>query len=121
MPEQLKTLRNAVEGGGSQDLIAKVGDKNFILTVKDDCFTDPTMNDVLDGEFRVFGKVTRVVRHDSESINLLRKAPLSKFSQGDESLASAVDELDKMNFEGGVSGTTIAGPALQVIPIAIFA
>ena len=50
-------VRMAISGAGSQDLVAKVGGMNFILTVENGYFNDPTMSDVLDGTFRVFGKV----------------------------------------------------------------
>ena len=121
MLEQVRAIRMAISGAGSQDLVAKVGGMNFILTVADGYFIDPTMSDVLDGTFRVFGKVTRVITSDSESINLLRMSPLSKFPQAFDEFASA---LTSAEFFGGMSGgteTNIFGPTLQIIPIGIFA
>ena len=94
---------------------------NFVLTAEDDCFIDPTMNGVLDGTFRVFGKVTRVVKDGTESVNLLRGTPFGKFPQMVENLGSAIEEFPKAGFEGGIPQTNIVGPTLQVIPIAIFA
>ena len=81
MLEQVKAIRTAISGDSSQDIVAKVDGMRLVLTVENDYFIDPTMNDVLDGTFRVFGKVTRVVLRESESINLLRTSPLGKFPQ----------------------------------------
>lgn len=46
------------------------------------------MNDILDGTFRVFGKVTRVVSDNSESIDLMRRSSSGKFSGFIEELVS---------------------------------
>ena len=92
-----------------------------MLTAEDGYFIDPTMNGVLDGAFRVFGKVTRVVTNEMESVNLLRRSPFGKFPQIVQQLGSVVGQLGEVEFEGGVPETKISGPTLQVIPIAIFA
>ena len=120
MLEQVVAIRKAISGAGSQDLVAKVGGMNFVLTVADGYFIDPTMSEILDGTFRVFGKVIRVITSDSESINLLRMSPLSKFPQMFGEFASGLASSEM--FEGtGVPETNIVGPTLQIIPIGIFA
>ena len=59
---------------------------------------------------------------DSESINLMRMSPLSKFSGFIEQLVSRMEgATGDIQFQGNVSETKIAGPTLQVIPIGIFA
>ena len=121
MLKQVKVIQNALSGSGSQDLVAKVGEMSFVLTVEDACFIDPTMNDILDGTFRVFGKVTRKVKDDQESVNLLRRSPLGKFLQVVQGLAASMNTLEGMQFEGGTTETSVFGPTLQVIPIAVFA
>ena len=117
---QVESLRKAIVSSGTIDLVARVGKMNFVLTAEDDCFIEPTMNSVLDGNFRVFGKVTRVVIDNTESVNLLRSSPFGKFPQAVQQLGSAIQELRESGFEGGVPETNISGPTLQVIPIAIF-
>ena len=121
MLEQVKAVQVAISGVGSQDIVAKLGGMSLLLTVENEYFIDPTMNGVLDGTFRVFGKVTRVIADDSESINLLRMSPLGKFPQAVESLVIAMNDMSEVEFEGGVSDLEIVGPTLQVIPIGIFA
>lgn len=117
---QVKSMHQAVSGDGSQDLIAKLGDTAVVLTVEVGSFIEPTMNDVLDGTFRVLGKVTRVVTDSSDSINLLRRSPIAKFPAVREIL-SQLSSLEGLEFEGGIPETNIPSPTLQVIPIAIFA
>ena len=121
MLEQVKAIQVAISGVGSQDIVAKLGGMSLLLTVENEYFIDPTMNGVLDGTFRVFGKVTRVITDDSESINLLRMSPLGKFPQAIEPLVTAMNSMSEVEFEGGVSELEIVGPTLQVIPIGIFA
>ena len=119
--KQIKSMQAAISGAGSSDVIAKVGTVSMLLTVEDSWFIDPTMNDVLDGTFRVFGKATRVVSDASEEINLLRRSPLGKLTGVREQMIAAMAEASDSVFEGGVPETRIFGPTLQVIPIAIFA
>jgi hypothetical protein len=118
---QIDLMRKAITAPGSLDLVAKVGGMNFVLTAEEGYFIDPTMNGVLDGTFRVFGKATRVVTNETESVNLLRKTPFGKFPQIVQQLGSVAGQLGEVGFEGGVPDTKINGPTLQVIPVAIFA
>ena len=98
---QIDSMRKAITGAGSLDLVAKVGGMNFVLTAEDGYFIDPTMNGVLDGAFRVFGKVTRVVTNEMESVNLLRRSPFGKFPQIVQQLGSVVGQLGEVEFKGG--------------------
>ena len=117
--QQLSSLLSAMNAGNSEDLVAQVGDINVVLTTEKESFVDPTMNDVIDGTFRIFGKVTRVIPSDSDAkISLLRKSVLGKF--GDASmLQDNLNEIDGLNFNGSLENE-IRGPAMQVIPIAIY-
>src|SRR4051812_32379429 len=75
---------------------------------------------MVDGDFRVLGKVVRVVDSDSEeSINLLRKTAFGSLN------SDLFDELSRIveKAEGKLYlpdfATEIVGPAIQVMPIAI--
>lgn len=117
---QAKSLLSAVTAEGSQDLTGAVDTINVVLTTEEVYFTDPSMNDVIDGTFRVFGKVTRVIPEgDAESISLLRKSTLGKFKGLIPQLSDAMNSLSKAGFSGDLT-TEFGGPAIQVIPIAIF-
>ena len=40
---------------------------------------DPSMNDLVDGKFRVFGKITRVVLNQIDKISHLRNLTIGEF------------------------------------------
>ncbi len=116
---QIDLLLTAVSAEGSYDLIAEVGEMRIVLTTEPQYFIDPSMNDTIDGTFRVFGKATRIIPDDAEGINLLRKTALGKFGDVVGKLGSAMANVQSSGFTGPVE-TEIRGPAMQVIPIAIF-
>lgn len=115
--KQIDIMLPAVTGEGSQDLIAEVSEMRVVLTTDETYFIDPSMNDTIDGTFHVFGKATRIIVDGTEAISLLRKTPLGKFENVVETFASAMAGIE------GVAEpvvTEFRGPAMQVIPIAIF-
>ncbi len=119
LKEQIDLIKSAVTAGGSQDFIAEMDYLRVVLTTEQDYFIDPSMNDIIDGTFRVFGKATRVISDDTESISLLRKTALGKFGTIVEALGPAMASIQDIGFSGSVE-TKIPGPSMQVIPIAIF-
>jgi len=122
--KQIEALLEAVSSEGSEDLIGEgVAGITVVLTAEPSYFVDPTLNDVIDGEFRVLGKVARVVSDvDGQPISLLRKTPLGIF--GDQVVKQFSDGFQELA-QSGLSipslKTQIEGPAIQMIPIAIFA
>ena len=117
----ISTFLSAVTDGESQDLVAKANEYHVVLTTGRQYFVDPTMNDVIDGMFNVFGKVTRVISAgSSERINLLRKSPLGRLQNLLPQLKEAVAPFEDLAGSKEVATVDISGPAIQVIPIAIF-
>ena len=91
----------------------------MVLPTNQDYFIDPTMNDVIGGQFRVFGKATRVIPTETDdNINLMRRSPVGKLIQKVPGFQDAFSELEKMGL--GSMQSEVNGPAMQVIPIAIF-
>jgi hypothetical protein len=121
--QQVETVLRAVTAEGSEDFIAQTGNsQRFVLTAESGYFVDPTMNDVIDDTFCVFGKVTRVISRDSgDSVNLLRKTAIGKMGTVVEKMAEALEGLTGAGFEVGPIETEVKGPTMQIIPIAIFA
>lgn len=120
----MKAILDGLKSEGAFDLVADLdaaGMPRLVVMVDADYFSGPSMSELIDGEFRVLGKVTRVVAKD-DSINLLRNTSLARFpgeiisKLRDAFQAAKETGLDFPNVE-----TDIQGPALQVIPIAIFA
>lgn len=119
--EMVNAMRSVLADTDAVDLVAAVGGMRFVLTVEQSYFNDPSMNEVLDGDFRVFGKVTRKLSSDSESILLFRRSALGKFGGFNAVLNDMNKQVSSAEFHGGVPDAEISGPALQIIPIAIFA
>ena len=118
---ELKLMRDAVAAAGSEDLVAECGSHRFVLTAEKPYFVDSTMNDVIDGTFRVFGKVTRVVPEEAgEGISLLRRSALGNFGDVVKELQPVFEGLRDAGFSGEAE-TEIPAPTLQLIPIGIFA
>lgn len=121
---QMETFVSALQGSDTLDLTTDplASGHRAVITLEQQYLSDPTMADLVDGTFRVVGKVTRVVGHGDEPISLNRKSAMGK-------LPPTVMEQMKQAFEGpDLGGFTfrpleweIEGPAIQVIPIAIFA
>ena len=117
---QVNSLLSATTAAGSQDLLAHLDTMRFVLTTEQNYFIDPTMNDIIDGTFRVFGKATRVIPEGkNESISLLRKTAIGKMGGRANKLGTEMARFKDSGFDGDLE-TEVAGPTMQVIPIAIF-
>lgn len=124
MKKQIEAILEAVSSEGSEDLIGEgVAGVTVVLTAEQSYFVDPTLNDVIDGEFLVLGKVARVVSgSDGQAISLLRKTPLGMFGdQLVQQFAGGFEELVQSGLSVPSLQIKIEGPAIQIIPIAIFA
>jgi hypothetical protein len=91
-----------------------VADKNF--------FSGSSLADVDDGEYRVLGKVSRALLTEEDSISLLRKTGLGNFTGSlTDQLKDAFNSIDSTNIRVPRMEFEIYGPALQIVPIGIFA
>jgi hypothetical protein len=131
-PNELTKIRSQVisfsemlKAGDTIDIVSDqlpCGHK-AVITLDTEYLNDPTMADLVDGQFQVVGKVIRVINDSSESVSLLRKAAVGAMNEEvlvpifqQFSVALAVANIDLPPIEWRVSG-----PVIQVIPIAIFA
>ena len=81
------------------------------------------MSDLVDGQFKVLGVVVKSIRDDSDSISLIRKTTFSKLPPA--FLAPLLTGLDDffatLEMDSPPLTLSIPGPAVQVLPVAIFA
>lgn len=110
------------------DTIDIVSDKlacghRAVITLDMEYLNDPTMADLVDGQFKVVGKVIRVINDSKSSVNLLRKGAVgamnkqlleTAFAHFTSAAVTANVDIPSIEWE-------IQGPVIQVIPIAIFA
>ncbi|MBC8083571.1 MAG: hypothetical protein H7Z21_10200, partial [Hymenobacter sp.] len=123
--KQFEILVAQLKLEGSLDLVGEsIGDEIFkvVLTIDRDYLNDPSLSDIADGEFFVLGKTIKNISSQNEAINLLRKTSLSNVSQTMlDSIFSGFQNLAQHGLKDVEITTSITGPALQVIPIAIYA
>jgi len=125
LADQMTEMMSQLKTGDTLDLLASSpspGSARIVLTLDTAYASDPTLSDLIDGEYRVLRKVTPTIpAGGDETINLLRKTTLGRLQ------ASALSELargfqdDDSPFDFPEMETEVPGPAVQILPIAIFA
>ncbi len=126
-PEEFKVLVSQIEifksvaaSEGTHDFVAEMDSLKVVLPIEPKYLIDPSMNDIIDGTLRVFGKTTKVVLDKNEKISLFRKSAIGEFKEVGDALNPVKDAIAASGFFGSVD-TEIFGPTMQVIPISIFA
>ncbi|WP_025770801.1 DUF6414 family protein [Thioalkalivibrio sp. HK1] len=122
--ERTRPLSERLRGCDSVEMVAYdvEGGANALITLEIGYLNSPSMADVIDGRFKVMGKVIRTVGY-GESFSLLRKTLFSIVPQDElEQVLRAFDVLSKKDrYDFASVGREMRGPAFQVLPIAIFA
>ena len=127
----VKQIEGFLRGISSKNSIQLIGNLtaspniHAVFSAKPDFFLDGDTTEVLDGEFRVLGKLTKVVQEEDDPINLLTATSFSLFDtdtftqliQIFENMGNNPSEL-KLNLPR--MEIEISPPAIQLIPIAIF-
>ena len=93
-----------------------------MLSAQEQYLANDNVSEMLGGRFKVLGKVISVCKDVNDSIDLLRKTTLSILPDNtlDELLSGFKnDEFEQFRFPELI--TRIAGPAVMVIPVAIYA
>lgn len=125
MKQQMIRFSDSLKAGSTIDLSSVSIEFGYtaVVTVETGFLNDPLMSDLVDGQFKVIGKVIKSVSDSSDSINLLRKTALSKMPP-----ILMSDVLGHLSALGTVQGfdipklkVAIEGPAIQILPIAIYA
>ena len=121
---ELNAMLGALTESESLEIVGDLLDipsARAVLSTNVDYFSDRNASEIIDGDFWVLGKVVRVIGEDSDdSVNLLRKTKFGRlkselFDQLGEAFTSNNEFVDFPAFS-----TEIGGPAIQVVPIAIF-
>ena len=132
--KQIETFRSELIQSGTIDFV--LSDSNgtvvfqmqsnpkfcVVLSAQEQYLENDNISEIIGGRFRVLGKVISVCPDESESIDLLRKSSLSVVSEGLlNKMFSGLNNDETKQFDLPELRTRIPGPALIVIPIAIFA
>ncbi|MGG3920428.1 hypothetical protein ABEV41_00510 [Geobacillus thermodenitrificans] len=123
--KQIKGMRKSLTQHDMIDLISTIKTSHetikAVLPVYIDFFFNRSMNEIIDGNYTVVGKVVKVVLDQTDSINLFRNTGFKLFKQNalEEMFTSFNDQVDEQ-LELPEIITRINEPALLVIPIAIY-
>jgi hypothetical protein len=121
--KQIENFSGKLKAGDTVDILASglSGGYRALLTLETEYLNDPTMSDIVDGQFTTLGKIVRVIdKEDDRSISLLRKTALSMMpEQRLRELFKNLSEIE--DFQIPDLEWQMKGPIIQVIPVAIFA
>lgn len=121
---KLKGLTAELNKSNSIEVFGEITETeiNAVLSAKADYFINQNIEELIDGEYRIFGKVIRTISSEStDSINLLRKTSFGLLNKAFiESFCSIFGEVEESGFEISEIITEIKSPAIQIIPITIF-
>jgi len=119
MIKQITSLTNALQADGQKDIICTTDKFAVVLPTDNNYFLNKSMNELTDGRFKVLGKVISICGTDS-SISLLRNTPFSRIKSFELIESAIKSESISQIMDVSDIATKINGPALMIIPIAIF-
>lgn len=122
MVKQIKSFADELKHSGTIDFILSNKKGTAVLSVQEQYLANDNISEIIGGRFKVLGKVISICKDDTENIDLLRKTSLSILSEEliTEMFAGFKNE-DMKQFNLPELKTKITGPAIIVIPVAIYA
>lgn len=122
MVKQIKSFADELKHSGTIDFILSDKKGTAVLSVQEQYLANDNISEIIGGRFKVLGKVISICKDDTEDIDLLRKTSLSILSEELITEMFAGFKTDDMKqFNLPELKTKIAGPAIIVIPVAIYA
>lgn len=120
--KQIRSFSDELKHSGTIDFILSDAAGTVVLSAQEQYLANDNVSEILGGRFKVLGKVIAICRDDTESIDLLRKTSLSILP--DKTLTEMFEGFKNENqtdFNLPELITEIGGPAVIVIPVAIYA
>lgn len=109
-----------VENEQVKTFVVSLGEYSAVTLLFADYLRDQSMTEINHREYRLLGKVVRKIdKEDGETIDLLRNTGLGVMGQeAIQQLTGVFNEQEKMRLPE--VKTQISGPALEIVPIAVF-
>lgn len=123
---EMKKFITKISQTNTLDLLGKIKHDiqniQAVVPVEIEYFTNKTPADLIDGRFTVLGKIIKSIDITSdESINLLRGTSLGLIPKSHkEELIKQFAQIQTMGLQLPGIVTEVKGPALQIVPIAIY-
>ena len=120
--KQIKAFSDKLKRSGTVDFILTGGRCTAVLSAQGQYLENDNISEILGGRFKILGKVISICSDESDSINLLRKTALSIMPSDiiDKLISETKNEIMNQLVLPDLV-TEIAGPAVIIIPIAIYA
>ena len=119
---QIKSFSDELKHSGTIDFILSDAKGTIVLSTQEQYLSNDNISEIIGGSFKVLGKVIAICKDDSDNISLLRKTTLSLLSEGMlEQMFAGFNTTEHQELNLPEFKTKISGPALIVIPIAIYA
>ena len=116
-------LNNDMTASTLTDLVGKSEKPRFhsIIAVDRDHFTDTSRASIVDGKYKVLGKVISVEESPEQSISLGRRGTILRMVENaDESSFTDLFDAVHLVLPDQISALSVQGPYLQILPIAIY-
>lgn len=120
--KKIKSFASELKHSGTVDFILSDSAGTVVLSAQEQYLSNDNISEILGGHFKVLGKVIAICADKTESIDLLRKTTLSIFPHdllADMFLFLQNEDMKQYNLPE--LKTEISGPAVIVIPVAIYA
>ena len=120
--KKIKSFASELKHSGTVDFILSDSAGTVVLSAQEQYLSNDNISEILGGHFKVLGKVIAICAEKTESIDLLRKKTLSILPH--DLLAdmfSCLQNEDMKQYNLPELKTEISGPAVIVIPVAIYA
>ena len=122
LAKQIKSFTDELKHSGTVDFILSNDNGTVVLSAQEQYLSNDNISEIIGGRLKKKKKVIGVCKERSDSIDLLRKTSLSILSEELLSeMFSGFQGAELSQFNLPPFKTKIDGPALIVIPIAIYA
>lgn len=120
--KQIKSFADELKHSGTIDFILSDTTGTVVLSAQEQYLSNDNISEIIGGHFKVLGKVIAICKNEEENIDLLRKTTLSVFPNDQlAEMFSGFQNDDVKQFNFPELKTKIPGPAVIVIPVAIYA
>ncbi|MEO2077123.1 MAG: hypothetical protein ABGX20_17275 [Bacillus sp. (in: firmicutes)] len=123
---EMKKFMSKINTSNTLDLLGTISHNEeaiqAVVPVENVFFNNKTPADLIDGRFTVVGKTIKSIHNSSEeSINLLRGTSLGLLpTEHRNQFVYQLSQLTTMGLEFPKIFTEVKGPAIQIVPVAIF-
>ena len=119
---QIKSFADELKHSGTIDFILFDDVGTVVLSAQEQYLSNDNISEILGGHFKVLGKVIAICKDETENVDLLRKTTLSIFPIDQiTEIFSGFQNSGIKQFNLPELKTQIPGPAVIVIPVAIYA